>query len=193
MPRKKRVSDREVLDAAFEVVRDLGPQSFTLADVGARVSLSPATLLQRFGSKERLVERVVSHANERLQTELRREPSTPRGGAELTAWLIELARPLRTRALIAEHLPILRQDLVNPRLRRQTRKQSELFQAGVCRYLEAQAPQLDAAARARHAEVLEAHWHGLILQWALAGTGSLSAWMKPRLERLQALLLHPSR
>ena len=53
-PRPKTVEDSEILAAALRVVSRLGP-SLTLADVGEEIGLSPATILQRFGSKRGLL------------------------------------------------------------------------------------------------------------------------------------------
>lgn len=54
-PRPRRVSDAAILNAAFKVVGQTGPDQFTLADVGNEVGLSAATLVQRFGSKRLLL------------------------------------------------------------------------------------------------------------------------------------------
>ncbi len=54
-PRPRRVSDTVILNAAFKVVSQTGPDRFTLADVGNEVGLSAATLVQRFGSKRLLL------------------------------------------------------------------------------------------------------------------------------------------
>jgi len=55
MPRPRLVSDDAVLDAASRVVARAGPAGATLAAVGAECGLSAATLVQRFGSKRRLL------------------------------------------------------------------------------------------------------------------------------------------
>ena len=54
MPRPRILSDEQVLAAVARVLLRLGPR-FTLADAGAEAGLSPATLLQRFGSKRGLL------------------------------------------------------------------------------------------------------------------------------------------
>ena len=52
MSRKKNIDDATVLEKALLVISDRGPESFTLTDIGKAVGLAPATLLQRFGSKQ---------------------------------------------------------------------------------------------------------------------------------------------
>src|SRR5262245_49678369 len=55
MPRPRTASNESILDAAFRVITRLGPANLTLADVAGEVGLSPATLVQRFGSKRGLL------------------------------------------------------------------------------------------------------------------------------------------
>src|SRR5215212_3586764 len=54
-PRPRTVADEDILAATSRAIGRLGPARFTLADVAADVGLSPATLLQRFGSKRGLL------------------------------------------------------------------------------------------------------------------------------------------
>ncbi|HEY1080437.1 MAG TPA: TetR family transcriptional regulator [Bdellovibrio sp.] len=54
MARTKKVSDSEVLDRAFEVISREGFHSFTFAQVGKAVQLSPAALVKRFKTKKHL-------------------------------------------------------------------------------------------------------------------------------------------
>lgn len=178
MPRKKTLSDEVVLDRALEVVRRRGPERFTFADVARECGLSPSTLVQRFGSKENLLERVLERASQRLERELT-EPSGGEGGStrDLVAWLAELAYPFRTRELLAAHLLLLRRDLSDAALRRQAQRQSQLLRDNIARSLGTCADGLASDERAALAGLLEAQWHGLILQWALAGRGPLKTWM----------------
>ncbi len=53
-PRPRTASDEDLLAATHRVVVRLGP-SLTLADVGREAGVSPATLVQRFGSKRGLL------------------------------------------------------------------------------------------------------------------------------------------
>src|SRR3954453_134130 len=55
MARPRLVSDAVLLDAAREVLAELGPLKLTLAAVGSRVGLAAPTLMQRFGSKRGLL------------------------------------------------------------------------------------------------------------------------------------------
>ena len=55
MTRPRTVSDAEILQAAGRAISRIGPVKLTLADVAREVGLSPATLVQRFGSKRGLL------------------------------------------------------------------------------------------------------------------------------------------
>jgi TetR/AcrR family transcriptional regulator, macrolide resistance operon repressor len=60
MPRPKTISDHVVLAAALEAMAQKGT-AFTLADVGRAVGLSRATLIQRFGDRDRFLLRMAEH------------------------------------------------------------------------------------------------------------------------------------
>ena len=54
-PRPRQASDEQILMAAFRAIARLGPARMTLADVAKDVGVSPAALVQRFGSKRALL------------------------------------------------------------------------------------------------------------------------------------------
>jgi AcrR family transcriptional regulator len=58
-PRPRATSDADILAAAFRIVSRVGP-SLTLGDVAKEAGVSPATLVQRFGSKRGLLLAVFS-------------------------------------------------------------------------------------------------------------------------------------
>lgn len=60
MARSKSVSDEEILGATVALVAEHGT-SMTLTHIGERVGLSAATVVQRFGSRRRLLAEAVSH------------------------------------------------------------------------------------------------------------------------------------
>jgi AcrR family transcriptional regulator len=56
--RPRRVADYDLMNAALQVVITRGADHTRLADVAAASGLAPATLVQRFGSREGLLEAV---------------------------------------------------------------------------------------------------------------------------------------
>lgn len=178
MPRPKLVSDADLLDVVVRFIGERGPGGFTLADLGKQVGLSPATLIQRFGSKHQLIESAIGRVNERLAQAVSRVPSGSEDTeAALVEWFVDLAHPFRTRPLIASHLVFLRRDLLDATLRAKASRHSRLVRRRVCQYLEAMRSDLAQDARPI-ATALEAHWHGLVIQWAIAGQGPLDAWLR---------------
>jgi AcrR family transcriptional regulator len=57
-PRPKRAPDSHVIEAAARVVAERGAAATRLSDVAAAAGFAPATLIQRFGTRERLLQAV---------------------------------------------------------------------------------------------------------------------------------------
>lgn len=184
MPRTKAVTDDEVLDLALVVLLEQGPHRFTLPDVGQAVGLSPSTLIQRFGSKRVLLERVLARATVRLEESLQESPSTGDPHRDLIDWMIRLAGPFRTRAHVAANLTLLIEDLTDEPRRRATMHHMSVVRAGIARHLHAMTDRATDV----YVDMVEAHWHGLVMQWALHGEGEIEAWIAPRLAALLDVL-----
>lgn len=60
MPRPKTVSDGDVLTSALALLAESGT-GFTLSDLARRVGLSRATLIQRFGDRDAILQRIATH------------------------------------------------------------------------------------------------------------------------------------
>lgn len=60
MPRPKTVSDADVLTSALALLGEVG-MGFTLSELAARVGLSRATLIQRFGDRDAILRRIAAH------------------------------------------------------------------------------------------------------------------------------------
>src|SRR5215471_17258575 len=54
-PRRRKVSDDEVFNAAQRAMQQRGPHELTLADIAAEAGVTPGLLVQRFGSKRELL------------------------------------------------------------------------------------------------------------------------------------------
>lgn len=57
-PRPRRIDDHTLITAAVQVVGERGAARTRLSDVAAASGLAPATLVQRFGSREGMLEAV---------------------------------------------------------------------------------------------------------------------------------------
>lgn len=184
MARTKSISDERVVDLAVDLLVQVGPQGFTLAALGAQVGLSAATLVQRFGTRAALLDRAVARSGERLAASAPAPEEVTVDG--LVSWLVAQSRGMETRQRMAGHMALLMEDLrsgdgrrealANAHMREMRRQISDQLRA-----LQFDDP--DAAAR-----MLEAHWHGLLIQWGLGGKGSLRAWVATGLRQMIDLL-----
>ena len=153
-----------------------GPAGFTLADVAREVGVSPATLIQRFGDKQTLIERAFARDNERFVPWLQ---TLPEGvGAEVVIRIYSDATLLFGDNLItADHLLWLREDIRDPGLNRLARQRFRLFREEIVKRL----PPLPIPAD-RAADLLDAQYHGAVVQWALEPQGRLADFMERSLK-----------
>jgi len=189
MPRVKTISDDEVLVRALAVLLEQGPHRFTLPDVGRAVGLSPSTLIQRFGSKRALMDAVFARSTTLLAEELEARESTGDPRTDLIAWLTGLTRPLQTRARLASHLTLLIEDITVPARRASAQEHMRVLRSGITSHLVAMGSPTPEA----HADMIEAQWNGLGIQWAMRDTEEdIEAWVSRGLSVLLEHLLPSS-
>lgn len=186
MPRPRTVSDEEVLAATARLIGRLGPGRLTLGAVAGEVGLSPATLVQRFGSKRALLLAVAARGAG--------APLPPGRGRPLEALVDSLCRraaPVREPEAMANHLAFLQMDLRDPEFR-------ELAAAGSARARAAIRALLDAAVAdgdlqpedtERLSRAVEAAYDGALLAWAIHREGRAEDRVREQIE----LLLAPRR
>jgi AcrR family transcriptional regulator len=167
MPRHKSISDEEILDRALPLMARMGPAGFTLADVAKAVGVSPATLFQRFGDKQTLIERAFAQDNARFLPWLE---TLPKGaGADVVIGIYADATKLfGDNPSMADHLLWLREDIRDPALNRLARERFKLFRAEIVKRL----PPMPIA-KDKAASLLDAQYHGAVMQWALEPKGRL--------------------
>ncbi|HEY5072195.1 MAG TPA: TetR/AcrR family transcriptional regulator [Caulobacteraceae bacterium] len=178
MARQKTISDEAVLDAAMGVMFAKGPSDFTLADIAQAAGIAPATLVQRFGDKRRLILATLARDNEMFARILAELPIN-HGAAAVIAVLRLLTPDIDDAGVFSDQLLWLRQDMRDPDLNRLARERFEKLR-------EAIAPRLPplAIAPAKAALLVEAQWQGALNQWGIAPEGrlvdfvtrSLAAW-----------------
>lgn len=193
MAQKKIIDDQSVLEKALLVISEHGPDNFTLADVGKAVGLAPATLMQRFGSKQKLLMLAAKQANVKLKHDLdvlkRKKLAWDR---ELIHLLSAIPEGFGSRQDIANSLGVLKLDMIDPELHPIARKLFESLRQRIEELLlEGQAcAQLDSSFDVKAITwELDALRHGLVIQWTLSGKGTLEKWMqkgfKQYLERIK--------
>lgn len=118
MARRKTIPDEQVLDALLEMLMEVGPASLTFARAASACGLSPATLVQRYGNREALVQEILLRAWDRLDAETEsadaEEEPTPEGAINL---LMRLMPPEAAERNATDGLLLLREDIRNPALR----------------------------------------------------------------------------
>ncbi len=180
MPRPRTVDDETILDAALALIHRDGPERLTFAALAAEVGLSPATLVQRFGTKRGLL-LATSRRGLSIWTGAfaRVKARTPL--ATIEAALAEGTHGITSRAELANSVAFLQLDLSDEELGALAREGALAVRRRVRELLlAAQADgslRADADARAL-AELVETTYHGAMIGWALSGQGTLERWMR---------------
>jgi len=118
MGRIKTVSDEAVLDGLLDAIEVTGPSGLTFSKASAAVGLASATLVQRFGTRDAMIEAALMHAWDRLDahtvTADKEFPLNPGGAISL---LLRLMPGSAAEYSFTDGLLLLREDLRNPVLR----------------------------------------------------------------------------
>ena len=185
-PRPRVTSDEAILAGAGRAIGRIGPARLTLADVAHEAGTSPATLVQRFGSKRGLLLALASMAAEGNKQEFaalrEAHPSSPT--AALLAMADCMSRLVSTPEEISNGLAFLQMDLTDPEFHRLALASGDVMHAETRRLVadavkagELTGVQVDSLARA-----LQSVLHGSMVSWAIARQGSLRDWLKRDLE-----------
>ena len=118
MARHKSISDDDVLDRLMPAILAHGPDGLTLALAGSAAGLSAATLLQRFRSREGLIEAILLRAWDRLDMETAKAIASAAPGAEGALALLQALLPKeKEESHMTDGLLLLREDFRNAALR----------------------------------------------------------------------------
>jgi AcrR family transcriptional regulator len=195
MPRPRTVSDGAILEATHRVISRIGPANMTLADVGREVDLSPATLLQRFGSKRGLLLALAKTASDSVEdcfSALRAEYKSPL--AALTAAALTMARMTTSPEELSNGLAFLQMDLTDSEFHRAALDHSTRILSG-CRTLIEEAvaaKELIPCDADRLAHAVNAAAGGSIIAWAIHRKGTAEAWVAKDVDTLLTPYRRPS-
>ena len=175
VPRPRTVSDEDILAAAARAVGEVGPERLTLADVGRRVGLSPATLLQRFGSRRGLLLALATHDVDAVPRRIRAAGEAADDVLEaLVTALSGVAEAISSPAEFGNHLAFLLTDLSDPEFQAVARRFSERLTAAIADVLDAAAARGEMARgedTAGLAELLFVVYNGALVSWGLTPRG----------------------
>ena len=184
MPRPRKASDAEILDHTLALMEQLGSDALTFAALAERTGLSGSTLVQRFGTKQRLMDAAVAHAWDALdrQTQelLHSEPETPEGALNILTRLTEQYGDIDA---YADKLRVLREDLRNPQFRARGHAWVSALAAALERRFQGAAKGFGLQ--------LVAQWQGALLLWAFAPTKPVDRYVRGHLSRfLETFMPH---
>jgi AcrR family transcriptional regulator len=172
MPRRKVIPDEAVLDAVGRVLMERGPHGITLRHISRRAGIAPATLIQRFGTKQGLMRAFGRQAAKRAE---KREPISDEPPLKvLMRMLVDRAAKLGDRKAFVNSMALLLEELRDEGLRTAAARQSYSTELVIERLLDdAEVPHPEKAAR-----LVYAAWNGALLQWALRGEGTLEKYVR---------------
>lgn len=185
MPRPRSITDEQILRAAIAAIGSHGPARLTLAHVAEEAGVSPAALIQRFGSKAALLSAVAAAGAGRA--EIAFDDAQARGDGPLDTLgeaLVAFAGDVRDRTRFANHLAMLQLDLTDPELRRAAADQAAVVRRRIAELL-AQAiaaGQLDHHDTGCLADTVYTAYNGALITWAIDGTGPLGQWVRTRVQ-----------
>jgi AcrR family transcriptional regulator len=115
MGRSKLLSDGAVLDRLLTEIGRVGPGGLTFSRASQAAGLSGASLVQRFASRDAMVEAVLLHAWDNLDAATAAAdaelPATPAGAIDL---LLRLSPGETAASDVTDGLLLLREDIRNP-------------------------------------------------------------------------------
>jgi len=184
-PRPRLASDEEILAGALRAITRLGPAKLTLADVAKEVGLSPAALVQRFGSKRGLLLALASQGAEGNRSIFETLGTTHRSPVAAILAMADCMTQLgATPEEIANSLAFLQIDLTDPEFHRFALASSAQIHEGI-RALVAKgirAGEIVKCDASRLARALQAAMNGSLLNWAIHREGALRGWIRRDLE-----------
>jgi AcrR family transcriptional regulator len=187
MPRPKTLPDRQVLEAAYRLMHEQGPEALTFASVAQACGLSSATLVQRFHSKVGLKQSTLLYAWDRLDEKTAglaaTVPKTPDGAIEM---LVALSGDYGEIESYAEGLLVLREDLRDPVLRTRGAK----WKGALAGALDACFDDV-AAAPPGIGLLMATQWQGSLLWWGFDPSDGLGSYIESSLRGFVSAILAP--
>jgi AcrR family transcriptional regulator len=185
MARPRSIADEAILDAAMRLMLHNGPDALTFAAVGKLVGLSPATLVQRFATRERFLQAAMLRGWDLLDAhtaELDRTAEISPEGA--IAMVVAMMPPDMNNEETGMGLSVLREDMRDPVLRARGTAWRAVLATALGRRLS------DDPERGRHLGLLMAsQWQGAQLWWGFERNGDAAGAIARELRDWCAVVL----
>ena len=185
-PRPKATSDADLLAATYRVVSRLGP-NLTLGDVAKEAGVSPATLVQRFGSKRGLLLAFAASGPEGLAGEFDRIRAAHRSALGVVYGVAEcMAAMAVSPQTLSNSLAFLQMDLVDPDFHKHALAHSKAMHAEIKGLLDDAVAEgaLQRCDTSRLARAVQGLIGGSLLQWAIDRDGKAADRLREDLDSL---------
>ena len=195
-PRPRKATDDEVFAAAARAMNRLAPGELTLGEIAREAGLTAGALVQRFGSKRRLLltmaERFAA-AGGQLIDGLRAQHASPL--AAVRAYADCMSQLASSPASFQRSLAYLQIDLADSELRRHLVKQATATRLGLQKLIDGAVEQgelKDGTNAAALARTIEAMVSGSMMTWAFYRKGSAKQWIREHMDAVLAPYLTTS-
>ena len=168
-PRPRATSDADILSATYRIVSRLGP-NLTLADIAREAGVSPATLVQRFGSKRGLLLALAASGSRGLPEEFGRIRAAHRSALAAIVGVGDcIASMAESPETLSNSLAFLQMDLVDPEFHKHALAHSRTMQAEIKKLLDeaVAAGELQECDTRKLARTVQSLLGGSMLQWAI--------------------------
>jgi AcrR family transcriptional regulator len=183
VPRPRTVDDEAVLDAAARAIGRVGPGGLTLAAMAREVGLSPATLVQRFGSKRGLLLAIAARGSGKAALSAAAVGPSPVLPALVDALVARVAA-IDAPATLANHLAFLQIDLADPEFHGHAAADAARMREALQVAVEAALArgELRPVGTAALARALQVTYNGALVTWAIEREGALDDYLRRELE-----------
>lgn len=176
MARHKTISDDDLLDRLMPAILARGPDGLTLALASSAAGLSAATLLQRFRSREGLIEAILLRAWNQLDAATAEAIAGAGQGAEGAVALLQTLLPADDEAgHVTDGLLLLREDFRNPTLRQRGAAWGNVLASALGERL---SPGKDAKSGWQMLHI----WQGALIWWAFRRDGTAKDYVTAALQ-----------
>jgi len=178
MGRNKTVADDVALDRLLAALQTAGPEGLSFSKASNAVGLSAATLVQRYRSREAMIEAILLHAWDRLDGATAQAdaeaPCDPPGAISM---LLGIQPGNAAEYNLSDGFLLLREDLRNPRLRARGAAWGAYLATALGRRLTS-----DTTDRDRLGWQMASVWQGSLIWWAFKRDTDADASIRAVLE-----------
>jgi AcrR family transcriptional regulator len=186
-PRPRETSDQTILAATMRVMQRRGPAQLTLSDVAKEAGVVPATLIQRFGTKRKLLLATCKTGTADVGAQFVAARAKHKSPVKtLIELYVQCSSFASTPESMANGLAYLQNDLTDPEFHAITLAQFKAMRREVRKLLDeaVAAGELRPCDTGQLARLFQQVNGGSMLDWAVFREGKLAYWLREDLEAL---------